>query len=226
MESGDGQKLVGYFSVYNSRSVDLGGFVEVVKPGTFNRNFNADRDIRSIFNHDRNWILGRTKAGTLRHSQNAKGAIAECDLIDTSYARDLAKNVAAGNIDGMSFGFRTLSDNWFVKDGINVRELLDVELLDTSPVTFPAYPATSVTVRSEIQGAGVKELQPLCAALVRLEKKLEIQERDAELITEYRSIIPNRFENIVTEMVTLSRRGTPLDVMRRQVELLEAEMSL
>lgn len=228
MENSDkGKKFLGYFAVYNSRSVDLGGFVEVIKPGAFNRNFGPDADVRSIYNHNRDCILGRTKNGTLRLSGNNKGGLAECDLDERrTYDNDLIISLGRGDIDGMSFGFRTISDNWMVKDGINVRELLDVKLSSADPVTFPAYQATSVSLRSELEGSEVKEMLPLCAALIRLDKKLEIQERDADLIVEYRSVIPGRFEDHVSEITKMSKRAMPLDLMRMQIELLEAELTL
>lgn len=222
-ESG-AKKLSGYFGTYNSRSGDLGGFVEVIKPGAFNRNFGPDTDIRALSHHERPWVIGRTKAGSLKLGQNARGATFEIDPIpDTTYGRDLVVQIESGLVDGMSFAFRTITDNWKVQDGINVRELVDVRLIEVSPVTFPAYPATSVSLRSELEKQGVENAD-LCAALVRLEKKLDVQERDASLITEYRSIIPERFGEAVEVIVKADKRSTPLDVLQKQLELIKLSL--
>ena len=226
-DTNKGRKLVGYFAVYNSRSVDLGGFVEICKPGAFNRNFNSGVDVRSLKNHDKNLILGRTTAGTLRLSGNNKGGISETDIdMEISYARDLLRSIERGDITGMSFGFRTISDSWRVQDGINIRELTDVTLDngDTSPVTYPAYPATSINVRSEIKDPDV-DGNALAAVLIRLDKKLELQERDSAMVMEYRSAIPGRFEPFIHELLKVEKRGLSLDIARRKIELLQAELA-
>jgi phage head maturation protease len=47
----------------------------------------------------------------------------------------------------MSFGFRTITDEWRMDESETIRELHEVELFDVSPVTFPAYPQTDVSTR-------------------------------------------------------------------------------
>lgn len=240
-----GKRVIGYFGPYNSLSVDLGGFREFIKPGAFNRNFSPETDVRSLFNHDKNLILGRTSAGTHRLSANNRGGLAETDIDpEMYYAASLLRSIKRGDITGMSFGFRTISDEWSVKDGQNIRALVDVSLHngDTSPVTFPAYPSTTVNVRSEIQDAiaigfttpvnvrneiqePIEKANALAAVLIRFDKKLELQEGDVNLIREYRSIVPGRFEPFVSELVAQDKRGASFDYMRRRIEIVQAELT-
>lgn len=147
----------GYAAVFNAQSEELGfggwSFREVIKPGAFARAIREKQDVRCFFNHDDNIVLGRTKSGTLRLSEDEHGLHFECDMPDTQQARDLHALIERGDIDQCSFGFCTIEDD--VKstkkdDGTveNVRTLIDVDLFDVSPVTFPAYPQTECDART------------------------------------------------------------------------------
>lgn len=147
----DGAKapmIVGYASVFDSLSEDLGGFREIVKPGAFTRSLRDGADVRALVDHDPSRILGRSSAGTLRMQVNAKGLRVEIDPPDTTTGRDILTSINRGDVDGMSFAFRTVLDEWRMEGPVVIRELLDVDLVDASVVTFPAYPATEVGVRS------------------------------------------------------------------------------
>jgi HK97 family phage prohead protease len=155
-DAGAPAKLVGYASVFNAWSEDLGGFRERVQPGAFSNAVKAS-DIRALINHDPSLILGRTKNGTLSVREDDTGLWMEVALPDTQYARDLAESVKRGDIDQMSFGFSVLSDDWvWADDGTIRRTIIEIDrLYDVSPVTYPAYPQTSVSARSrltELQG--------------------------------------------------------------------------
>lgn len=149
--SGDGEppRLTGYAAMFNALSEDLGGFFERIKPGAFTKTL-LEADVRALLNHDPNIVLGRTKAGTLRLNEDDAGLAFELDLPDTQAARDLIVSVKRGDIDQMSFGFRTVRDSWEQVGEQIVRTLIEVKLFDISPVTFPAYPQTSASVRSKI----------------------------------------------------------------------------
>jgi hypothetical protein len=143
---GEAPKIVGYAAVFNSLSENLGGFREIIKPGAFKKSLT--NDVRALIDHESGKVLGRSKAGTLRMVEDDKGLRVEIDPPDTTIARDLLESMRRGDIDQMSFGFFVKSDNWRKQDGENIRELEEVDLFDVSIVTFPAYPATSVHVRS------------------------------------------------------------------------------
>jgi HK97 family phage prohead protease len=151
--SGDKNKLTGYAAKYNTKSEDLGGFRETIKPGAFTRALKEKQDVSFLINHDPSQVLGRTASGTLKLSEDTTGLKFSVDMPDTSYARDLMESVDRGDISQCSFGFMTRKQAWVDEtdgDGStsSVRELHDVDLFDCSAVAFPAYPDTEVNTRS------------------------------------------------------------------------------
>lgn len=151
---GKGITLHGYAAVYDTRSAPIYGmFFEVVKRGAFANALAGKDDVRALFDHDASMVLGRTRSKTLRLSDDAKGLKVEIDLPDTQVARDLATSIERGDISQMSFGFRKIKDSWSEEKSpegitVDIRELLEVELFDVSPVTYPAYEQTEIAVRS------------------------------------------------------------------------------
>lgn len=144
-------KIVGHAAKFYSLSEDLGGFRERIAPGAFAKTIQSG-DIRALWNHDANIVLGRNKSGTLRLSEDVAGLSYECDAPDTQLVRDMVMSpIARGDVNQCSFGFRTISDKWAKVDGEWLRTLLEVELLDVSPVTYAAYASTDVAVRSLAQ---------------------------------------------------------------------------
>lgn len=145
---GDKLQATGYGAVFNKRSQNLGGFVEQVAPGTFTKTL-QEQDIRALFNHSEDHVLGRLAAGTLRMEEDGTGLAYEIDLPDTTAGRDVAKLLERGDVSGSSFGFRTISDEWSeTETGFPLRTLTQVSLRDVGPVTFPAYTDASSSLRS------------------------------------------------------------------------------
>jgi HK97 family phage prohead protease len=144
-ESG-AKTLTGYAAVFNSKT-DIGGyFIEQIAPGAF-----ADAikgDVRCLFNHARDQVLGRTKAGTLRLVEDAKGLRFEVELPDTTTGRDVGKLVERGDVSGCSFNFRATKQSWDDTVDPPLRTLEKLEIDEISIVTFPAYSDTTVGVRS------------------------------------------------------------------------------
>ena len=139
---------VGYAARFNTLSQNLGGFVESIDPAAFNQTV-KEADVRALFNHDPNFVLGRMSAGTLRLEVDKVGLRYEVDLPNTSTGRDLAELLKRGDISGSSFGFRVIEDAWGeTPDGFPQRSLKAVALRDIGPVTFPAYTAADVALRS------------------------------------------------------------------------------
>lgn len=141
-------KIAGHAAKFDVLSEDLGGFRERIAPGAFAKSIGSS-DIRALFNHDANIVLGRNKAGTLRLSEDSAGLAYEVDAPDTQLVRDMVLSpIARGDVNQCSFGFYTENDKWTKVDGEWIRTLLECELLDVSPVTYPAYPQTEVAVRA------------------------------------------------------------------------------
>lgn len=147
-EEGKPTKLVGYAARFNSLSEDLGGFREKIAPGAFKKTIKS-ADVRALWNHNADYVLGRTKSKTLTLQEDEEGLMMEVEPPDTQWARDLMVSIERGDVTQMSFGFRTISDKWEHTEGEpDLRTLEEVELFDVSPVTYPAYPETNVAVRS------------------------------------------------------------------------------
>lgn len=117
-------RILGYGSVFNSRSEPLWGFREIIKPGAFDDVLNDD--VRGLFNHDPNFILGRSAAGTLSLSVDERGLRYDITAPDTQTIRDLVlAPMMRGDINQSSFAFRVSHDgeNWYQDDeGVVIRE--------------------------------------------------------------------------------------------------------
>lgn len=150
-EENDGKRTIcGHAAVFNSWSETLGGFFpfkEIIRKGAFQKSIEKD-DIRALFNHDVNHVLGRNLAGTLELGEDGQGLFVKILPPDTQWARDLQVSIIRGDITQMSFGFVVEKDEWSTVDGVDTRELIEVKLFDVSPVTYPAYTQTDVGVRA------------------------------------------------------------------------------
>lgn len=141
-------KIAGHAAKFDSLSEDLGGFRERIAPGAFAKTIQSG-DIRALWNHDANIVLGRNKSGTLRLLEDSAGLAYECDVPDTQLVRDMVISpIARGDVNQCSFGFYTIADKWAKIDGEWIRTLLECEVFDVSPVTYPAYNSTDVAVRA------------------------------------------------------------------------------
>ncbi len=170
---GESPKIVGHAAVFNSPT-EIGskcwGWKERVSPGAFAESIRID-DIRGLFNHDPNFVLGRNVAGTMTLAEDAKGLLYEIDPPDTQVARDLLESIDRGDVTGSSFGFEVNEQKWTITDDPDEwdeRELTKIKLWDVSPVTFPAYDDTDVAKRQYTeQRDGLTEQ---AAAVIKPEK--------------------------------------------------------
>lgn len=164
-DQGDGlPKIAGYAAVFGQPSEVLGNgfgtFRELVAPGAFTKTLSDGADVRALLNHDPNFVLGRTKNGTLTLREDERGLAYEVTPPDTQWARDLVATMRRGDITQSSFGFQTVRDRWGNATDpngktVDERTLLEVRLFDVSPVTFPAYPQTQASIRSLLRGVGL-----------------------------------------------------------------------
>lgn len=154
--SGELPTLAGYAATFNMPAKIGGMFIEKIAPGAFRTSVIRD-DVRALFNHMPSFVLGRTTAGTLALAEDAKGLAFEILPPDTNWARDLITSVERGDVSSMSFQFLARREEWDDSGDMPVRTLLEVELVDISPVTFPAYDATSLLVKAPgtQQGRGI-----------------------------------------------------------------------
>jgi HK97 family phage prohead protease len=146
-ETGDSMTLTGYAARFNEPSEPL-PFIERIAPGAFKRSLRAKNDIKLLWNHDSSMVLGSTRAGTLRLSEDELGLRVEADLPSTSFGIDAKISIQRGDVTGFSFGFTVPpnGDSWN-SEGTE-RTLKSVRLLEVSTgVAFPAYPSTNGTAQ-------------------------------------------------------------------------------
>jgi uncharacterized protein len=218
VRAADGKRtLSGHAAVFDKLSVKMMGFREYIRKGAFTESIAQD-DIRALWNHDSNLVLGRNKSGTLRLKEDAKGLAVEIDLPDTQAGRDAQVSIDRGDVTQMSFAFRTKTggDNWFEEDGEDRRELLAAQLFEVSPVTFPAYPDTDVSLKG-LRSLGL-DPETLSQALDRAAAGQELRSDDAAAI-EHAYTLLTRFR----KTPAVSTPGAKLALLRRQLDLAQAQ---
>lgn len=132
-------------------------YVERIMPGAFSRALKDGDDCRCFFNHDQNYILGRTVAGTLKLSQDAKGLRYEVDPPENQVGKYVTQAVGRGDVSGSSFMFIVDEANTREERRgdvmVYVREIQSVTLFEVGPVVFPAYPSATAQLSSRSMAA-------------------------------------------------------------------------
>lgn len=210
VQGSNGMTFEGYAAVFNSPSQPIGGqFTEYVAPGAFKRSLQARNDIKLLWNHDTGQVLGSTRAGTLSLVEDAHGLKAIAQLPDTQLGRDTAVLLKRGDIANMSFGFSVPAkgDSWN-EDG-SVRHLNSVRLHEVSIVSFPAYTATTASVRSLDQNL-------LADSLFKLEQGEELTADEADTI---KSVVDKMTEEIVSKPAEsiLGLKQKKLDLLAKRI---------
>ena len=150
---GDGQPvIVGYAAVFHVPGDEgteyqlFSDLKERIMPRAFNKALQERHDAVGLLNHDPNHVLGRVSAGTLKLAKDQRGL--RYEITPPASRADVVESIQRGDIKGSSFGFRVLEQKFKTEDGMDVREIHSVELLDVSPVTFPAYKGTTAGMRA------------------------------------------------------------------------------
>jgi HK97 family phage prohead protease len=161
----DKKSFGGYAAKFNTQSKNLGGFIERIDPGFFNKSRGDGwPDVIARYNHDDNMLLGTTNAGTLRLGVDNIGLVYE---VDPPQSRaDVYELVERGDVAKSSFAFQMFEDDWAASDqGFPMRTLVSGRLVDVAPVNIPAYDDTSVGLRSLAAKfeADVEEVRKLAA---------------------------------------------------------------
>jgi HK97 family phage prohead protease len=184
--SADGMSFTGYAAVFDSPSEPL-PFTEFIREGAFKRSLKSRNEIKLFMNHNTDVVLGSTRAGTLRLTEDSRGLLAQADLPDTTAGRDLSVLMKRGDVSSMSFGFSVppKGDKWS-QDGAT-RELHQIRLHEVSIETgFPAYAATTASVRSLdiLATRTAVDVDALADAITRLEAGETLEPEHADLISE------------------------------------------
>jgi len=224
---GDGMTLRGYAAVFNSPSQPL-PFIETIERGAFSDSLKSRNDVKLLWNHDTGIVLGSTRAGTLRLTEDERGLFVEADLPDTQAGRDAAVSIQRGDVTAFSFGFRIPAggDEWASP---SERLLKRVNVHEVSVgVAFPAYTATdgTATVRSmselsekimqlaELRGVSAEELTD---ALLALEAGDELTERQGELLTDTLGKVLKKDPEVSNPQALLDLKKKQLDLLMQRV---------
>ena len=225
-QEGDGMTLRGYAAVFNSASQPL-PFIERIQPGAFRASLQSRNDIKLLWNHDTGTVLGSTRAGTLKLTEDAHGLLVEAQLPDTQAGRDAATLIKRGDVNAFSFGFRVPEngDEW---PNANERLLKRVNIHEVSLVAFPAYTATEGTASvramtelsdkiqrlAEIRGVSAEELTD---ALLALESGDELTERQGELLTETLGKVLSKDPEVNNPAALLDLKKQKLDLLMKRI---------
>ena len=149
----DGQKrIAGHAAVFDSLSLDLGGWRERIASGAFTDTLRDDDQV-ALWSHDSALVLASTAGETLELNEDNTGLAFVFSPADTSAGRDTIVLIERGDVRKMSFGFRAIRESWAYNreaEGADryVRTVEKLRLYEISPVAFPAYPDTDVGTRS------------------------------------------------------------------------------
>jgi HK97 family phage prohead protease len=160
-----GRKLKGYAVRYDARSTHYigSGVRERIAKTAFTRSVQSGSDIRMLYEHRTENLLGRTSAGNLRLANDDSGLGFELDVPNTTLGNDVLEQIRVGNVRGMSFGFLVDPDGDSfdqeydedengdpIEDRCIVRTVHRAQLFEISAVSEPCYEASSVMARNHV----------------------------------------------------------------------------
>jgi uncharacterized protein len=221
---GDEPVLIGYAALFNTESKDLGGFREVIAPRAFKRSLAQGDEVVCLFNHDPNNVLGRYSAGTLQCAEDERGLIFRCKLDkNNSEHMNLRSSVLRGDVKACSFAFTVAPEGeaWREKNNgqgsYMVRTLTDINLIDVSAVTYPAYESTVVAARSTDAAYVAEKKQWLANHLADAERRSRALDQAKRILADDSEDEENGNEDfygmrdkLTNELCRLYPRGTPI----------------
>lgn len=169
--------LEGMFAIYDSVYKVYEGATESIARGAFSEAVNGD--VRALYNHNTDLVLGRTSAGTLELRDTDAGLWGRIKINkDDTDAMNAYSRIQRGDLTGCSFGFDIPQDGESVvvrDDGTVHWTITRVDpLYEISPCVFPAYEATHISAR----GRDLEEMKKRQAQAWRetMKKKLKGEE--------------------------------------------------
>ena len=150
-DTADGLTLEGYAAVFDTPTrIDSweGMFDETIARGAFSKTIKERTPVLQ-FDHGHDIATGSVPIGAIEKlSEDAHGLFVRARLHDNARVEPIRQAIESGAIDGMSFRFRVIRENWDDSGDIPHRTVTEVELFELGPVVFPAYASTTVGVRS------------------------------------------------------------------------------
>lgn len=172
---GDGLTLEGYAAVFGQDTeIDSweGAFVETIRRGAFKKSIRENTPVMQ-FDHGRHPLIGSIPIGAITDlREDDQGLYVAARISNNWLMQPLRDAIAEGSIDGMSFRFGVIREEWRDNAGKLIqagdlqellwnpgdrgplqRTLIELRVPELGPVVFPAYAGTSVSVRA----AGIAE---------------------------------------------------------------------
>lgn len=140
--------IEGYFAVFDEIYEVWPGVTESIAPGAFDES--VSQDVRALYNHNTDAILGRVSAGTLELRQDSHGLWGRIKINERdSEAMNVYERIARGDIQGCSFGFDIEKESYTIKEDGSIHYTIERvnPLWEVSPCVFPAYEQTTVSSR-------------------------------------------------------------------------------
>ena len=157
--------MAGKFVAYGDIYQVWDGATESIAPGAFRNSIS--QDVRALYNHNDDIVLGRVSAGTLSLEDRADGLWGTIKINrNDSDAMNAYERIKRGDVTGCSFGFNIKSEETeYREDGSVHWTITEVDpLYEVSAVTFPAYEATHIAARG-------KDLDDMKARRLELRKQ-------------------------------------------------------
>lgn len=148
-QGSDEKYLEGYFIKFNEETNLFDNVYEEVDPQSITNSL-KNNDIRCLFNHQTDLVLGRTGNKTLELRADENGLFGKVKINkEDRQAMDILARIERGDINACSFGFNILNEE-VVERADSVKFILkEIDLVEVSPVTFPAYPTTEISARNK-----------------------------------------------------------------------------
>lgn len=151
-EEGGKRYLEGYFAVFGEPYQVFDGWVESIERGAFARYLATGEDVKVLWNHDSNIVLGSTANRTAMLKEDETGLWGSVEINENDQeAVNAYARINRGDVDGCSFGFDIArQEDWWDEEGVYRTKITEVDpLYEVSPCTFPAYKATSISARNK-----------------------------------------------------------------------------
>lgn len=162
-----GRTAAGYAVLFDAETNIGGWMIESFAPGAFTKSL-RELDVVALNGHESTRVVGRVSSGTLSLREDATGLAFENDLPDTTDGRDLAVLIERGDVAGMSFAFIATREEWDQTSEPMRRTIFEAQLIEVTYTAFPAYPDTSVAMRSLEHAKAETRTQNKAGALSRL----------------------------------------------------------
>lgn len=184
VKENEGRKYLTGIIPYNTRSLDLGGYTEIITPTAFTKTLKDGKNVRALLDHKSEKILGDTKSGTLQLESRSDGLVCTVEIPETTYALDAFALMSRGIGNSMSFGFypvKTTNEKESRTRLLNEVKLEEVSFLISED---PAYPAANAKTLLRSLQEDVEELE-----------KDKITEEDVIMLKKLKDMIDNLIPN-------------------------------